>query len=452
MQPLHQVRERLAAMAVATLVASVGSVALGGATAMAANAPTTDRTVVRVPMVFPVIGGASYTDTFLQCRSGCARQHLGQDLMSPKMRVLVATFNGYISYISRERTVGKGNLVSITGDNGWTVNYIHINNDSAGTDDGKGTAQWSVMPGLVVGSRVFAGQQIGWSGDSGNAENVGPHTHFELRRGGAWDGAVFNAYQSLLAARILTAPVPSGPHPDGSLVKIPGGPAIWQLRDGLRYAVAPSVLAADKLLAAAAITITRDELYFYKSGGRAPLRDGLVVSGPDGAVWVVSNGARIGVPAGTELTAVGTTPARVVPVDAAAIAATPLAVDQTLPGVVRSGALLRAAGTGVVSYVTSGALRPVADRQTMASWGWTDADITTVDPALLVDVSVGDVLPLRDGTVFVSTDRSTYVMSNGERRRLPDGIARVAYGWSKLPRLNANAAITARQPAGPALP
>ena len=61
-------------------------------------------------------------------------------------------------------------------------------------------------------------------------------------------------------------------------------------------------------------------------------------------------------------------------------------------------------------------------------------------------------MTLRDGTVFVNTDRSWYVVSNGERRLLPGGLARVAYGWAKLPRMNANSAITARQPAGPALP
>ncbi|MDQ1708621.1 MAG: peptidoglycan LD-endopeptidase LytH, partial [Frankiaceae bacterium] len=404
-------------------------------TASAATAPTIDTAPVRVPMVFPVVGGASYTDTFLQCRSGCARPHLGQDLMTPKMRPLVAAFTGYISYLSRETVVGQGNLVSVTGDNGWTVNYIHINNDSAGTDDGKGTALWSVMPGLVRGSRVFAGQQIGWSGDSGNAENVSPHTHFELRRGNSWDGTVYNAYASLRAARVLTAAVPSGPHPDGTLVKLPGAAGIWQLKDGLRYLLAPSVLAANKLSVASAITIGRDEMYSYRSGGRAALRDGLVVDDSAGARWVVVDGSRVGVPDGTDLSLIGTTAARVVAVDAAAIDATPLAADQTLPGVVRSGALLRDAGTGGLSLVLGGELRAVPDRQTLTSWGLADADATAVDPALLAVVPVGSVLPLRDGTVAVSTDRSVYVISNGERRLLPAGVARAAYGWSAVPRL-----------------
>ena len=71
---------------------------------------------------------------------------------------------------------------------------------------------------------------------------------------------------------------------------------------------------------------------------------------------------------------------------------------------------------------------------------------------MLVEVPVGRALPLRDGTIFVSKDRSAYVMSNGQARVLPAGAALAAYGWAKLPRLNVNSAISARQPAGRSLP
>ncbi|HTW96455.1 MAG TPA: peptidoglycan-binding protein, partial [Candidatus Methylomirabilis sp.] len=47
------------------------------------------------------------------------------------------------------------------------------------------------------GAPVRKGQLIGWMGDSGNAENVGSHLHFEIRRP---DGTAIDPYQSLLAA------------------------------------------------------------------------------------------------------------------------------------------------------------------------------------------------------------------------------------------------------------
>ncbi len=136
-------------------------------------------------MVFPVAGGVtSFTDTFLVCRSGCARKHMGQDLMGARMTPLVAAFDGVISSLRRETTAGGGNYLVITGDNGWSAMYLHVNNDTPGTDDGKGTAGFAFPAGIEVGTRVLAGQLVAWRGDSGNAESTGPHLHFEVLVGG----------------------------------------------------------------------------------------------------------------------------------------------------------------------------------------------------------------------------------------------------------------------------
>src|SRR5687768_11548910 len=95
----------------------VAGVPVPGATA-AEISP--DRVVV--PMVFPVAGKVSYSDTFLSCRSGCARQHLGQDLMAAKMTPLLATFDGVISGLRRETSASSsGNYVTLRGDNGWSA-------------------------------------------------------------------------------------------------------------------------------------------------------------------------------------------------------------------------------------------------------------------------------------------------------------------------------------------
>jgi murein DD-endopeptidase MepM/ murein hydrolase activator NlpD len=66
--------------------------------------------------------------------------------------------------------------LGIDHDDGWETYYIHLNNDTPGTDDGQG---WGVADGILPGTHVQAGQLIGWVGDSGNAEYVSPHLHFE---------------------------------------------------------------------------------------------------------------------------------------------------------------------------------------------------------------------------------------------------------------------------------
>jgi hypothetical protein len=436
--------------AVLTALAAVAGLALTATPAAAADPPISYAKVT-VPMIFPVARGASYTNTFGACRgAGCSRKHLGQDLMAPKMRALVAAFTGRISYVKRETRVGEGNYFSLTGTTGWTVNYIHVNNDSPGTDDGKGTASWSLMPGLKVGSQVFAGQHLGWTGDSGNAESTSPHTHFELRKGDAWRGTVYNPYASLKASRVLQKPWVSGPHPDGALITAPNSGA-WVLRNGSRQRILGANLEAYGYTTAQMINVTKAELRWYPSAGWAALPDGLVVRDPEGEVWVIADGRRVAVPQGTDLAELGTTPERVVSIDAAAIVRTPLAADQTLPGVVRPGAVLRNSETGEKWCVEAGTRRLV-NSGAARSWGWTLAEMTVVSPDTLAGIPEGAPLKLRDGTVFTSPLGDWYVVSRGQRRPVPSAIARRAYGWALVPRLAATTWSTNLLPVGAPLP
>jgi murein DD-endopeptidase MepM/ murein hydrolase activator NlpD len=89
-----------------------------------------------------------------------------------------------------------GFMITLDGDDGYTYNYIHLNNDTPGTDDGQGGSANAYAPGIRQGVRVERGQHIAWVGDSGNAESVGAHLHFEI-----YDGSTaIDPYESLLAA------------------------------------------------------------------------------------------------------------------------------------------------------------------------------------------------------------------------------------------------------------
>ncbi len=165
--------------------------------------------VLKVPMIFPVAGKISWNDTFLASRSG-GRRHRGQDIFGKKLTPLVACFDGKV--IVEINQGNAGNVVTIIGDNGYTAQYYHLNNDSPNTDDGKGTADYAFAPGLKTGDRVLAGQLVGWLGDSGNAEGTAPHLHFEL-----WHQdtkACYNATQSLFNATRFEEPLTFLPYPD----------------------------------------------------------------------------------------------------------------------------------------------------------------------------------------------------------------------------------------------
>ena len=166
------------------------------------------------PMVFPVQGTNSFTDTFFASRCCDAGEiHHATDIMSPKMTPIVSPVDGVIDSVNWSHSPGNIDYsrcctISIEHDDDWESRYIHLNNDTPGTDDGRGALgpivdglpnpAWGVAPGIVPGARVTAGQLIGWVGDSGNAEGTSPHLHFELIDPyGVW----LDAYQALRDAR-----------------------------------------------------------------------------------------------------------------------------------------------------------------------------------------------------------------------------------------------------------
>ncbi|MFN2536718.1 MAG: M23 family metallopeptidase [Mycobacteriales bacterium] len=385
---------------------------------------STDRVVV--PITFPVLGPTSFSDTFLTCRSSCARKHLGQDLMGAKMSPLVAACTGTVVSVQRETRVGEGNSLGIACDagaaKGWTAMYLHVNNDTPGTDDGKGTATWSFPSGIAGGVRVLQGQLVGWRGDSGNAESTGPHLHFELRKGSGWGGTVYNAYPTLRAAHHLATPVASGPHPEGTLLKTPAG-GYYVVREGKAYGVGAAVRTVNALSSASAITVSWAEIGLYPYGGRLPLRSGALVKDPTGSVWRVSGSTRfpavplpgqaVGAVAGTDL---------------AGLTVTAVPESPFYPGLLlmSEGRLLQVGADGAVHRVGTFAA---------TSWGLRATD--AVDAPADVELPwQGDDLGLRDGTLVSVYRTGVGVVSGGAFHRLWDTREVTAYRYAGKPRLN----------------
>jgi len=140
-------------------------------------------------IVFPVapesVDDVRWTDTWGAPRSG-GRSHIGVDIMGDKMTPLVAVESGEISWSDFDN---QGNYLRIIGDSGWAYMYIHMNNDTPGTDDASASCTQVFSPKLCQnldgdkikrGVRVEKGEFIGFMGDSGNAEWTAPHLHFEM--------------------------------------------------------------------------------------------------------------------------------------------------------------------------------------------------------------------------------------------------------------------------------
>jgi len=153
------------------------------------------------PITFPVVGDVRYSDDFGDPRPG-GRTHEGNDLLGKKMMPLVAAVDGTISFINYPEATW-GYAVGIRDSDGYEYWYLHVNNDTPGTDDGKGDGFFAYAPDIQPGNKVVKGQLVGWMGDSGDAEGTTPHLHFEIHAPG---GQPFDPYQSLKAAVHIAAP------------------------------------------------------------------------------------------------------------------------------------------------------------------------------------------------------------------------------------------------------
>jgi hypothetical protein len=165
----------------------------------ATAAPPPPKKKAGVPLlIFPVIGQSTYSNDFGAPRGQGG--HEGNDIMAPRRAPAVAVEPGTVKFWTTSSRAGC--MLYLYGDSGTTYLYIHLNNDVGPTNDnqGKCVPGTAYAPGLKSGQRVGAGQLIAYVGDSGDANGINPHLHFEVHPN---DGAAVNPFKYLNEARRL---------------------------------------------------------------------------------------------------------------------------------------------------------------------------------------------------------------------------------------------------------
>jgi Peptidase family M23 len=174
----------------------VAALALVCATASAANNGVP-------PLLFPVVGPVTYTNDFGQARPGGS--HQGNDLLGKKRAPVVAVEEGTVEFWTTSANAGC--MLYLHGVSGTMYEYIHLNNDLTAGNDNKGKCipGVSYASGLVDGQHVDAGELIAYLGDSGDANGIHPHLHFEVHPKG---GKAVSPFPYLQKAAQLLAPAP----------------------------------------------------------------------------------------------------------------------------------------------------------------------------------------------------------------------------------------------------
>jgi hypothetical protein len=166
-----------------------------------AKAATTVEQPAGKRIIFPVLGKARYFNDFGAPRS--QGSHQGNDIMAPRKSLALAAEAGRVKF--HISSANAGCMLYLYGVSGTTYLYIHLNNDLGMTNDNRGRCAPGIAfaPGLKSGQRVAAGEPVGFVGDSGDANGIEPHLHFEMHPN---DGAAVSPFKHLNRAwRLLFA-------------------------------------------------------------------------------------------------------------------------------------------------------------------------------------------------------------------------------------------------------
>jgi hypothetical protein len=174
------------------LVVTVASLLAAATAASAAQAAPVPR------LVFPIVGEAFWTDDFGDARG--QGSHEGNDIMAPRRALVVAAEAGTVRFHTTSSRAGC--MLYLNGKSGTQYLYIHLNNDLTDENDngGRCVAGVAYAKGLKDGQKVSAGQVIAYNGDSGDANGIHPHLHFEVHPNG---GAAVSPFRHLRQARRL---------------------------------------------------------------------------------------------------------------------------------------------------------------------------------------------------------------------------------------------------------
>ena len=128
---------------------------------------------------FPIQGQCYFGNTWHAPR-GDGRLHVGVDIIAAEGKLLYAVVDGTISKQYWDQPGSRsGNGLRVAQDNGTYFTYLHMS---------------GFAPGIEVGTKVQAGDVIGFVGNTGNSSTA--HLHFEIHPGG---GAAVNPYPYIKA-------------------------------------------------------------------------------------------------------------------------------------------------------------------------------------------------------------------------------------------------------------
>ena len=226
-----------------------------------------------------------------------------------------------------------------------------------------------------------------------------------------------------------------------------GGADVWHVIDGFRVPASWEVV--DSFARRSEVTKPPTSVVEALPIRGRGWRDGTLLGGPDGTVYLVSRGQRRPI-SPTVRSALGMSTSSVRPATARMLRLHPDGPRVSSAAALVDGMFARRSGSSSVFLVSNGSARPVS-AAVLRSFRVASTDVAVVDAGLLDPLPLGAPLPFREGTLIITPDGKLFLISGGQRRPIvhPEGLS--ALGYTRAGVVSATTAEAAVSPEGPLL-
>lgn len=228
--------------------------------------------------------------------------------------------------------------------------------------------------------------------------------------------------------RQVQAPKPALIHPDGTLLK-GSGSTVYLVEEGRKRPI-PSTGVLESRFDPREVVAAGDRvLASYPEGEPVTFRDGSLINAPEGPVWVISEGRRLGFASAEVFEKLGYSWPAIIPVTEKELSlhpeGPPLA-DST--GNHPNGSVIK--GSGPEVYLLEGGQKRLVFSKGIFSSRFKEAEVISVSDAELGAYPTGQRIGFRDGSLVRGPNGAMFVISKGQRR--PISAARFGdYGYSQ---------------------
>ncbi|MBI5404904.1 MAG: hypothetical protein HY976_01630, partial [Candidatus Kerfeldbacteria bacterium] len=214
-------------------------------------------------------------------------------------------------------------------------------------------------------------------------------------------------------------------HPDGSLLRARGQAGIWLLRNGKRSAFLSRAAFAANYDSSKVIVVDPVELENYAVGPALRFPEPSLIQMTSGGMYLLVNNEKRPIASKEVLRNLGYNPEEIIRrVKPSDLEAYPKGAPVTEADVYPTGRLLQSRQTGAIVYVDNANVRHTIYSKEILRSRFKNQRAERVSDNLINALPSGDPVYFRDGEIVASrTTGKVYIISNGQRRRIPNAEA-----------------------------